>query len=122
MLFERRYKTQPNFRYFLFHHLSFRKTEGAYSCLPSKDNLNYSFIFIQRTVLLIVILFSTKCFLFVNMYIDLLKLKGGYFDFSHLPELKNTYITGINKKKEIISSIIKNHKITNNGFFLWCFL
>ena len=33
-------------------------------------------IFIQRTVLLAVILFSTKCFLFVYIYIDLLKLKA----------------------------------------------
>ena len=49
--------------------------KGVYSCLPSKDSLNYSFIFIQRMVALMVILFSTKCFLFVYMYIDLLKLK-----------------------------------------------
>ena len=53
------------------------KRKEAYSCLPSKDNLNYSYIFIQRMVSLMVILFSTKCFLFVYMYIldiDLLKL------------------------------------------------
>ena len=28
--------------YFLLYHLSFRKMEGVYSCLPSKDSLNYS--------------------------------------------------------------------------------
>ena len=38
--------------------------------------------------------------------------KGGYLDFSHLPELKNIYITEIYMKKEYKSSIIKNHKIT----------
>ena len=40
-------------------------------------------------------------------------LKGGYFDFSHLTELKNIYITEIYMKKQYKSSIIKNHKITN---------
>ena len=54
----------------------FQKRKEAYSCLPSKDSLNYSFIFIQRMVSLMVILFSTKCFLFVYLYIDLLKLKA----------------------------------------------
>ena len=39
--------------------------------------------------------------------------KGGYLDFSHLPESKNIYITEIYVKKEYKSSIIKNHKITN---------
>ena len=39
--------------------------------------------------------------------------KGGYLDFSHLPELKNMYITEIYLEKEYKSSIIKNHKITN---------
>ena len=50
----------------------FEKRKGAYSCL--KDN--HSFIFIQRMVSLMVILFSTKCFLFVYMYRDLSKLKA----------------------------------------------
>ena len=53
----------------------FEKRKGVYSCLPSKDSLNYSFFFIQRMVSLTVILVSTKCFLFVYMYIDLLVLK-----------------------------------------------
>ena len=80
MLFECRYKTQAYFRYFL-HLFSvviylFEKRKGAYSCLPSKDlSLNYSFIFIQMMVSRMVILFSTKCFLFIYMYIALLKLK-----------------------------------------------
>ena len=39
-------------------------------------NPNTTNQFIQRTVSLMVILFSTKCFLFVYMYIDLLKLKA----------------------------------------------
>ena len=43
--------------------------------------------------------------------------KGGYLDFSHLPELKKLYITEIYMKKEYKSSIIKNHKITNKIFF-----
>ena len=61
-----------------------------------------------------IILFSTKCFLLVYMYIDLLKFKGGYLDFSHLSESRNVYITEIYmKKKKIKSSIIRNHKITN---------
>ena len=42
MLFEVQYKAHGYFRYFLrfflFHHLSFQKTEWAYSCLPSKDS------------------------------------------------------------------------------------
>ena len=48
---------------------------GAYSCLPSKNSLLF-IIFIQRMVslMVIIILFITKCFLFVYMYIDLLKL------------------------------------------------
>ena len=55
----------------------FEKRKGAYSYLPSKDSLNYSLSLInQRMVSLTVILFSTKCFLFVYMYIDLLKLKA----------------------------------------------
>ena len=43
--------------------------------------------------------------------------KGGYLDFSHLPESKDTYITEIYMKKEYKSSIIKNHKITNKKNF-----
>ena len=43
-------------------------------------------------------------------------VKGGYLDFSHLPELKNIYITEIYVKKEYKSSIIKNHEITNKRF------
>ena len=54
----------------------FEKRKGAYSCLPSNGSLNYSFIFIQRMVSLTVILFSTQCFLFVYMYIDLFKVKA----------------------------------------------
>ena len=44
-------------------------------------------------------------------------LKGSYLDFSHLPELKNIYITEIYEKKEYKSSIIKNKKITNRKNF-----
>ena len=40
------------------------KRKGAYSCLPSKDSLNYS-LSLFKGWLLIVILFRTKCFLFV---------------------------------------------------------
>ena len=80
MLFEGRYKTQDYFRYllgfFLFHHLSFRKTEGHLFMLTLKGYFELFIIFIQRMVSLMVILFSTKCFLFVYMYIDLLKLKA----------------------------------------------
>ena len=47
MIFEGRYKTQDYFQYFLhlFSVPSFiflEKWKGAYSCLPSKDSLNYS--------------------------------------------------------------------------------
>ena len=66
------------FSYFLFHHLSFR----IFS-IPSFILLTFKgyfklfiilfIIFIQRMVSLMVILFSTKCLLFVYMYIDLLK-------------------------------------------------
>ena len=54
----------------------FEKQKGAYSCLPPEDSLNYSWSFFQRMVSLMVILFSTKCSLFVYIYIDLLKLKA----------------------------------------------
>ena len=41
-----RYKTQDNLRYFLnlfsVPSLFFEKRKEAYSCLPSKDSLNYS--------------------------------------------------------------------------------
>ena len=63
----------------LFPHLSHRKTdtktERTYPSLPSKDNLNYSSsIEMILVVSIIVIIFSTKCFLFVYMY--LLKCKA----------------------------------------------
>ena len=45
----------------------FEKRTGAYSCLPSKDSLNYSLSLFKGWFL-----FSTKYFLFVYMYIDLL--------------------------------------------------
>ena len=62
-------------------------------------------------------IFSNDDKLFAN-YLDIEKhhsfhIKGGYLDLSHLPELKNTYITEIYMKKEYKSSIIKNHKIRN---------
>ena len=43
-------------------------------------------------------------------------LKGGYLGFSHVTELKNIYFTEIYIKKLHKSSIIKNHKITNENF------
>ena len=45
--------------------------------------------------------------------------KGGYLDFSHLTELKNTYrsITEIYMKKQYKSSRIKNHKIIKKKSF-----
>ena len=49
----------------------FEKRTGAYSCLPSKDSLNYSLSLFKGWFL-----FSTKYFLFVYMNIDLLKLKA----------------------------------------------
>ena len=53
----------------------FEKRKQAYSCLPSKDSLNYSLSLLKDG-------FNyghsnqNKCFLFVYMYIDLLKLKA----------------------------------------------
>ena len=44
-------------------------------------------------------------------------LKGGYLDFSHLPELKNICISEIYMKKEYKLSTIKNNKITNKKNF-----
>ena len=82
MLFEGRYKKSDMiifdifFIYFLFHHLSFRKTEGGLILVLTLKGLFKLFvIFIQRMVSLMVILFSKKCFLFVHLYIDLIKLK-----------------------------------------------
>ena len=79
MLFEGRYKTLDYFRYFLlfifFFFYLFEKQNGAYCCLPSKDSLIINFC-IQRMVSPMVNLFSTKCFLLVYIYIDLLKLKA----------------------------------------------
>ena len=49
-------------------------------------------------------------------------LKGGYLDFSHLTELKNTYITEIYMKRKYKSSITDNHKIRNYIYILWCSL
>ena len=46
-------------------------------------------------------------------YFNISFLKGGYFDFSHLTELKNVNITEIYMKKQYKSSRIKNHKITH---------
>ena len=62
----------------------FEKRKGAYSCIPSKDSINYSLSlfkgWFQRMISILIILFSTKCFLFVYMYyIDLLKLKAYNF-------------------------------------------
>ena len=45
------------------------KTKEAYSCLPSKDSLNYSSSLFKKIVSVIVITFRVKCFLFVCMYI-----------------------------------------------------
>ena len=42
---------------------------------------------------------------------NLVCIKGGYLDFSHLTKLKNLYITEFHTKKQYKSSIIKNHKI-----------
>ena len=84
MLFEVRYKTQDYFRYFL-HLFSppsfiFSKNGRGVFLLTLKGYLILFIIiiFILRMVSLMVILFGTKCFLFVYMYmyIDLLKLKA----------------------------------------------
>ena len=80
MLFKGRYKRQDYFQTFrhLFSVTSFicRKSKRAYSCLPSKDSLNYSLSLYKDGFTYGFILFSTKCFLFVYMYIDLLKLQA----------------------------------------------
>ena len=44
-------------------------------------------------------------------------IKGDHLDFSHLTELKNTYITEIYIKKQCKSSIIKNRKITKKKWW-----
>ena len=54
----------------------FEKRKGAYSCLPSKDSLNYSLSLFKGCFYFRSFYLSTKCFLFVYMYIDLLKLKA----------------------------------------------
>ena len=46
-----------------------------------------------------------------------LTIKGGHLDFSHLTEFKNVYVTEIFMKKQYKSSKIKNHEITEKGFF-----
>ena len=46
--------------------------EGGLFLLTLKGKFKLFIIFVQRMV----ILFGTKCFLFVYMYIDLLKLKA----------------------------------------------
>ena len=52
-----------------------KKRKGAYSCLPSKNSLIIHYLY-SKDGSVMVILFSTKCYLFVYMYIDLLKLKA----------------------------------------------
>ena len=73
MLFEGRYKTRL---FSIFSSFISCSKKRAYSCLPLEDIFNFFIIFIRRMISLIVILFSTKCFLFVYIYIDLLKLKA----------------------------------------------
>ena len=83
MLFEGRYKTQDSFRYFLhlFSVPSFIFSKngsggGGIFLLTLKGLFKLFITFIQRMVSLMVILFSAKCFLFVYMCIDVLKLKA----------------------------------------------
>ena len=65
------------FIHFLFHHLSFQKTKGGLFLLILKGKFKLFIIFFQRMVSLMVILFITNASsLFVNMYIDLSKLKA----------------------------------------------
>ena len=80
MLFEGRFKTQDYFRSFL-HLFSipsfiFSKTGMGLFLFTLKGYFKLFIICIQRMVSLMVILFCTKCFLLVYMYIDLLKLKA----------------------------------------------
>ena len=62
-----------SFIYFL---LFFEKQNGAHCCLPSKDSLIIHYLYSKDGFTYG--LFSTKCFLFVYiyMYIDLFKLKA----------------------------------------------
>ena len=60
---------------------------------------------------------------FIQKLVTEVVVKGGYLDFSHLTELKNTYITEIYmKKKQYKSSIIMNHNIyiTKKNFLMVC--
>ena len=57
-------------------------------------------------------------FLYSSEVWGIYKLKGGYLDFSHLIELKNTYITDIYMEKQYKSPIIKNHKITKENVLM----
>ena len=72
MLSEGRYRTQKYFRYFL-HLFSVSSFILSKKRLPSNNSLKLFIIVIQRMVSLMVILFSTKCFLFFYMCIDLSK-------------------------------------------------
>ena len=82
MLFEGRYKTQDYFRYFLHlfsvpSFIFFEKRKGSYSCLPSKDSLNYSLSLFKGWFHLQS--FSSVQNVLVRLhvdYIDLLKLKA----------------------------------------------
>ena len=47
-------------------------------------------------------------------------INGGHLDFSHLTELKTTYITEMYMKKQY-KSTIKNHKIKKKRIFLMVF-
>ena len=81
MLYEDGYKVQDYFGYFLhlFSVPSFifsKRTEGGLFLLALKGQFKLFIIFIQRMISLMVILPNTKCFLFVYMFIDLLKLKA----------------------------------------------
>ena len=81
MLFEGRYKTQNYYQTFLhlFSVPSFIFPENrkeAYSCLPSKDSLNYSLSLLEGWFHLWSFHSEKKCFLIVYMYIDLLKNKA----------------------------------------------
>ena len=78
-IFEGRYKTQYFDIFFIFFSvLSFMFSENGRGLflLTRKGYFELFIIFIQSMVSRMVILFSTKCFLFVYMYIDLLKLKA----------------------------------------------
>ena len=55
--------------------------------------------------------------LITDFLIDNKTFKGSYFDFSHITELENIYITEIYMRKQYKSSISKNHKIKQKCFF-----